>query len=95
MEDVRDGSPGSVTVDASSAVEVVVRSRSVARSPGPDQIGDANLDREINAPIAARVAVESNRFAVSGNGHSEEGLDTRRPFEEAIRANACDTISQR
>ena len=55
VEDVRDGSPGSVTVDASSAVEVV--GLSVCRSPGPDQIEDANLDMEINAPIAARVAV--------------------------------------
>ena len=59
VEDVRDGSPGSVTVDASSAVEVVARS--FGRSPGPDQIEDANLDREINAPDAARVAVEQIR----------------------------------
>ena len=71
---------------------------SVGRSHRPDQIEDANLDREINAPIAARVAVESNRFAVSGNGLArdpEEGLDPRRPFEEAIRANACDTVRAR
>ena len=67
VEDVRDGSPGSVTVDASSAVEVVARS--FGRSPGPDQIEDANLDREINAPDAARVAVEQIRGQRKWSGH--------------------------